>query len=73
MRGEGGVACGAPSALKAWEAAGSMGKCPGSAKSLSEVERDVARVTGAESGTVAQGALETEVTGVAGVAGEAGM
>ena len=62
----------APSALEAWEAAGSMGRCPGSAKSLSEMKREVAGVTGAESGTVAQGALETNVAGVAGVADEAG-
>ena len=47
-----------------------MGKCPGSAKSLSGVAREVARVTGAESGTVAQGALETDVAGVANEAGE---
>ena len=68
--GEGGVGCGAPSALEAWEAAGSMGKCPGSAKSLSGLEREVARVTGAESGIVAQGALETDVAGVTNEAGE---
>jgi hypothetical protein len=73
MRGEGGVACGAPSALEAWEAMGAMGKCPGSAKSLSGVEHEIAGVTGAESGVGAHRVLETEVTGVAGVVGEAGM
>jgi hypothetical protein len=73
MRGDGGVAGGAPSALEAWEAAGSMGKPAGSAKSLSGVEREIAGVTGAESGAGVQGALETEVTGIAGVADEVGM